>query len=254
MTSTRLVAIGLLLLGLDLQAAPSYVIDKLLVGVHEEKNLDSAIIKVLPTGAELTVLETDGELALIEDQEKVRGWVDSAYLTDEPPAALRLAALQRDKRALEAEVEKLKRSAPAASSGGADNAPSGAEVDALTNENTELKAKLSEQRLRAGKLQSEAAALKAELRNHQAPPDQRLVELERDRDELAGQLEQAKGKIDDLSARASLTETSALVPLVVKEYFLSISISVLLLVALGFGAGLYVVDFLSRRRHGGFRV
>ena len=41
-------------------AEPAYVIDKLLVGVHEEKNLDSAIIKVLPTGTELNVIERDG--------------------------------------------------------------------------------------------------------------------------------------------------------------------------------------------------
>ncbi len=232
-------------------AETSYVIDKLLVGVHADKNLDSAIIKVLPTGTRLEVIERDGELALIEDPEQVRGWVDSAYLTVEVPAALRLAELQRDKDKLEKQLAEAASATPAtADAGGAGSA----EIEALTKENTELKGKLSEQRLRAGKLQTEIAAVRAEMQNNAAPPDARIVELERDRDALNGKLEDAEDQIAELSARASLKATSDLVPLVLKEYASAIAIIVLVIMVFAFGAGIYVVDLLNRRRHGGFRV
>jgi len=236
-------------------AAPSYVIDKLLVGVHEQKNLDSAIIKVLPTGTRLEVIERDGELALVEDAGKVRGWVDAAYLTEDAPAALRVASLEKENRALNKQLDSLRKSAansaPAATGSSADSA---AEVNALTNENTELKGKLSNELLRAGKMQSELATLRAKVENHSAPPDARVVELEREREKLAEDLEEAKSAIDELSARASLKATSAMVPLVLKAYFTPIALGGLLLLALAFGAGIYVVDVLNRRRHGGFRV
>ena len=88
--------LGLLLLPSAVAAEEVYVIDELLVGVHAEKNLDSAIVKVFPTGTKLEVVERDGELARIEGPEDVSGWVDGAYLTQTPPAKVRLAALEAE--------------------------------------------------------------------------------------------------------------------------------------------------------------
>ena len=90
-------------------AETAFVIDRLLVGVHEEKNLDSAIVKVLPTGTELEVLERDGELAYVAEPGGAKGWVDAAYLTDEQPAQLRIPELEREKAALEQRVKELER-------------------------------------------------------------------------------------------------------------------------------------------------
>lgn len=39
----------------------AFVIDKLLVGIHQEENLNSAIVKVLPTGSKLEVLARKGK-------------------------------------------------------------------------------------------------------------------------------------------------------------------------------------------------
>lgn len=230
-------------------AEQSYVIDKLLVGVHADKNLDSAIIKVLPTGTQLEVLERDGELIYVEDPDKVRGWVDGAYLTDTAPASVRLAAVEREKNALEKQMQALR----AGTNDEATGSDAG-QVNALTKENTELKGKLSDELLRAGKLQSELAGLRARVVDNTAPPDARIVELERNREKLTNALDEAEDKVAELSARASLTAISALVPLVVREYLLTIVFGVLALIALGFGAAIYVVDLLNRKRHGGFRV
>lgn len=227
----------------------NYVIDQLLVGVHEQKSLDSAIIKVLPTGTRLEVLERDGEIALIEDGEGVRGWVDASYLTAELPIALRITELERDKATLEARIKTLLTANDGDAAGG-----STAQVDVLTQENTELKAKLSTERLRAGKLQSEVASLRSSVQSTRTSPDARIVELERSRSELERQLGDAKDEIGELSARSSLKATSEMIPLIFREYLLSIIIGFLIIVALSFGAGIYVVDLLNRRRHGGFRV
>lgn len=250
--SQHLLAFALLLWLPIVAAETSYVIDKLLVGVHEDKNLDSAIVKVLPTGTKLEVIERDGELAYIQDPDNVRGWVDGTYLTNAPPALLQLAVLEREKAALEKQVAALQ-TAGASAAGSATNGTA-TKVNALTKENTELKGKLSDERLRAGKLQSEFAALRAQIRDNAAPPDARIVELERDREELNKALGVAEKKIAELSARTSLKATSALVPLVVREYLTTIALTLIAMIALGFGSALYLVDVLNRRRHGGFRV
>ncbi len=233
------------------QAETHYVIDRLLVGVHAEKNLDSAIVKVLPTGTAVEVVERDGELALIEDGENTRGWVDGAYLTTDRPALLRLAELEKARDALAAQLAAARGEAAGA---GAADAGSAAQVDALTKENTELKGKLSEERLRAGKLQAEAAALRARVESSSAPPDARIVELERDREQLRGELERAGEKITELTARASRTATPALLPLVLREYAMPLLIAGLIVVIAAFACGAWAIDAVQRRRHGGFRV
>jgi len=76
-------------------AENAYVIDKLLVGVHQDQNLTSAIIKVLPTGTKLEVLKREGELALVKDAQGASGWVDSAYLMEAAPASRPTAQTDR---------------------------------------------------------------------------------------------------------------------------------------------------------------
>ncbi|MEX2479354.1 MAG: TIGR04211 family SH3 domain-containing protein [Gammaproteobacteria bacterium] len=230
-----------------------YVIDKLLVGIHEQKNLDSAIIKVLPTGSVLEVLERDGDLALVRDAEQNEGWVDTAYLTADQPAALRLAAIEAEKAAVEQQLAALENAGAASSAKPADGKLL-EQLEAMTRENTELKGKLSDERLRAGQLQTEVAALRSELRDQTAPPDARIVELERAREQLQRELTAAQATIKEVTARASLQPTAAMIPLIVREYAAIITLIVLALLALAFGAGAYVVDVMNRRRHGGFRI
>ena len=104
---------------------------------------------------------------------RIGGWVDASYLTAELPIALRITELERDKATLEARIKTLL----TANDGDAAGA-STAQVDVLTQENTELKAKLSTERLRAGKLQSMVASLRSSVQSTRASPDARIVELE----------------------------------------------------------------------------
>ena len=234
----------------------SHRIDKLLVGIHESRDTDSAIIKVVPTGTKLDVLKRDGDVANVSEPGGASGWVDAAYLSAEPPAQVRIAELEKAKAALEDQlkhVEQASRGVPAVAGAPVSEVAS-SEIDALTKENTALKGKLSDEKLRAETLQTEVSSLRAQVKSTAVPPDTRLVELERSRDELEQDLEDARAKLAEYSARASLDDVGALVPVVLREYAKSLILLVLVLVALGFGAGVYVIDLLNRRRHGGFRV
>ncbi len=237
-------------------AESAYVIDKLLVGIHESKDSDSAIVKVVPTGTKLAVIKREGDVANVSEPGGASGWVDAAYLSKDPPAQVRVAELEKAKATLEDQLKHIEQASrggpPVAGAPVADGA--NAEIDTLTKENTALKGKLSDEKLRAETLQTEVSSLRAQVKSTTVPPDARLVELERSRDELEQDLQDAQQKLAEYAARTSLDDTGALVPVVLREYAKSIILIVLVLVGLGFGAGLYVVDLMNRRRHGGFRV
>lgn len=249
-------ALLLLACGAAAAADTAYVIDKLLVGIHESRDTDSAIIKVVPTGTRLEVLKRDGDVANVSEPGGASGWVDAAYLSAEPPALVRIAELEKAKAALEDQlkhIEQASRGAPTVAGAPVSEAAS-SEIDALTKENTALKGKLSDEKLRAETLQTEVSSLRAQVKSTAVPPDTRLVEMERSRDELEQDLEVARAKLAEYAARDSLDDVGALVPVVLREYTKRLILLVLVLVALGFGAGVYVIDLLNRRRHGGFRV
>ena len=65
----RLVAYLLLLGPVGAAAETAYVGDRLLLGIHETKTLDSAIIKLLPSGTAVDLLERDGPLARVRSRD-----------------------------------------------------------------------------------------------------------------------------------------------------------------------------------------
>ena len=240
-----------------LAAETTYVIDRLLVGVHQERDLDSAIIKVLPTGTRLEVLRREGELAYVEDPDRTRGWVDIAYLTIERPAELRIAELESEKAALETRIRTLEQQPSAVGTANdtvADLRAAEAQIEALTKENTDLKGKLSNERLRAGQLQTENTALQVAVKQTATPPDVRVTELERIRDELKHSLVDAREGITRLEAQSSKDDAAALLPMVLEAYATTLLVIVLAIAILAFGVGVYCMDLLIRKRHGGFRV
>ncbi|MGE0860069.1 MAG: TIGR04211 family SH3 domain-containing protein [Gammaproteobacteria bacterium] len=248
---------GLLLLALSAGATAetAYVIDRLLMGIHESQDTGSAILKVVPTGTAVEVLKREGDVAQVSEPGGTQGWVDAAYLSAEMPARQRVTELEKDKAALEARMQQLEQAARGQGGAAPANAETAAaEIDLLTKENTELKGRLSEEKLRAGTLQTEVTALRTQVKTTHQPPDARLVELERSRDDLEKSLQNAERKLAEYAARAELDDTAALVPVVLREYAGTVAALLLVLAVLAFGAGVYVVDLMNRRRHGGFRV
>lgn len=223
----------------------SYVIDKLLVGVHRDDDLNSAIAKVLPTGTKIDVLARKGELAKIKDPEGIVGWVDSAYLMKDPPAASLVEQLKQDKQAM---AERLK-ALEARASSGARTGP----VDTLTNENTELKSQLSAQKLKNGELES--ALSEAQKRAGGVPGGGSVVgELQAANLKLKQELDRVREQNSELRSSPDTTSADGKGGSVFS--LTSLPRLILLLVGLlaCFGGGLFLADHLNRRRHGGFRV
>jgi len=243
---TPIIATLALIFSLPIAAVDSaYVIDKLLVGVHQDQDLNSAIIKVLPTGTKLEVVKRDGELALIKDSEGTSGWVDAAYLMEEVPASVRIQTLADENAALTAKLN-----APADSTNDA-NAPTSAERDKLTNENTELKGKLSAEKLKSGQLQTTLSKLEKQAAN---PADKLITDLEAANQTLTRDLEgviQTNKKLESQQKRRPLIPDAALV---IEAFSMPILIGFGIALVLAFGAGAYLIDYLGRKRHGGYRV
>lgn len=230
-----------------LAAESAYVIDKLLVGIHENEDLQSTIVKVLPTGSKLEVLARKNKTAQVKDADGIVGWVDAAYLMPDAPAATQLEQLKRDKQAL---AERLK----ALESGKAKPGEDSGRVDELTNENTELKSQLSAQKLKASELESEVSSLrKASESAPEGVDGEMLAELRNNNAELTDSLEEAEEEIETLEERLSEAEGSPSVGTGGGIAGWAIGLVVVLLVA-SFGGGIALMDYRNRRRHGGFRV
>ena len=230
-------------------AENAFVIDKLLVGVHKDADLNSAIVKVLPTGTELEILSRKGELAEVKDADGVSGWVDAAYLMKDPPAASVIEQVQQEKKLL---ADRLKELEAKAAGGDKPGSAIAAKVDALTNENTDLKSQLSAQKLRNSELEDQVKTLRKS--GAAAAGGSVAAELQSANLAMKGELDQALRRSAELEAK--LGTGSALGEIKSAAVLSSPVIigGITVIVVLAFGAGIYLMDFLSRRRHGGFRI
>ncbi len=221
-------AIVLALESPHLLAEQAYVIDRLLIGIHKDKDLESEIIKVLPTGTRLEVLKREAGLAQIKGPEGITGWVDAVYLMPERPARVVADALDKQNKQLDAEVKKLKERLKRLRTANADPAtpnasrpeepdPRASETEKLQEQNAALTRSLEAERLRAEELQTRLAALTAPS-SGATPP----------------------------------SAVPANEPFIAK-FKLHLIFAALALV-LGAGWGFYLADYLQRRRHGGFRI
>ena len=231
-----------------LAAETAFVIDRLLVGVHKEADLNSAIVKVLPTGTELGVLERKGELAKVKDPEGVTGWVDAAYLMKDPPAAAQLTQLKQEKTALTEHLRKLETMTKSGQAGAADLA----KVDALTNENTDLKSQLSAQKLKSGALEEELKTLRKRVGN--ATGSSVAGELQAANVDLRKELETARNRLAELEAQAASATPVARIAATARTIPIWQWLLLVVLLAASFGAGAWLMDWIARRRHGGFRI
>ncbi len=231
-------------------AETAFVIDKLLVGVHENQDPNSAIVKVLPTGTKLEVLARKGEMARITDPQGATGWVDAAYLMPEPPAASQLEQLQEQKQALSDRLKALESRRKEGATADGDAAD---KIDELTNENTDLKGQLSAQKLKNTELETQLGELRKTPTNG-APGGSVASELQNANLKLKRELEETQARNSALEAK--LDRDGALESLVPGAGGLSTSMMLILilLLAAAFGGGLYCMDYLNRRRHGGFRL
>lgn len=215
-------------------AETAYVIDRLLIGIHQAKTLDSPILKVIPTGTELEVLERDEELAQVREPTGTVGWVDAGYLMTEQPAVLVVDAFDRQNKELASQIRALR------TGRGGDRTPSD---ERLAKENVELREQLSSERLKAADLQAKLGHLQSVTGDMTSGAYVKRLEVENA--ELKTTL-MREGREPDrefaLFATSNLPGDNNNI------------LWTLIVLVLAFGGGVFFMDYLNRRRHGGFRV
>ena len=231
------------LIPVTIQAETVYITDSLLVGLHEEKSIDSPILKVLPTGTTLEVIERDDDFIHVRDPKGVSGWISNSYLISNNPDKNEImdeGAAQSKIRELEAELQNIKLQQAKPDQETIINAD---EIAKLKNENKTLKQKIKSDKLKSGELQANLAELRNQI--SQAGDNNKLSS------ELQLLAEKNAGLEDEIKQLQKGSNTEVSGPNNSKLSNLIIGSGIALLAGLLFG--IFIMDWLQRRRHGGLR-
>jgi SH3 domain protein len=229
-------------LPLQLQAETVYITDSLLVGLHEEKSIDSAILKVLPTGTALEVIERVGESVNVLDTAGDFGWISNSYLISNDPkknGSMDSSAAQERIRALEAELQNAKVQEDET---GQDPTKNTNEIIKLKTENESLKQQQKSDKLKSGELQANLAELRNQI--SQSGSNQQFTDKIKLLTETNTQLED---DIKQLQAGSKTTESA-----IDSIYHLLIASSITLLI--GLLVGIIIMISRERRRLGGLKL
>ena len=76
------------------QAETVYVAERIRVGLRAEIPETSAIVKTVDTGTPLEIIERFDKLTRVREPQGAEGWIETRYLSAEPPTRLQSARLQ----------------------------------------------------------------------------------------------------------------------------------------------------------------
>ncbi len=218
-----------------------YVIDELKIGLHEDRTTDSPILKLVPSGTPLTVVERDNDLVRVQEPEGVRGWINSKYVVSKKPGKTRIYELENINKDLQNEIELLK--SKTATTSNAITPANG------TDAQKELEQKLKSERLKVGGLQAQLTELKARIADIDNS-DKFLADIEQlklENKQLIVQLESS-----GIEVQTEMVSTNS--NFVSMGNWKQITYTFLIIFVIGMAGGAFILDHFNRRRHGGFRV
>ena len=215
---------------LPARAETVFVSGRVKAGLHEDKTLDSAITKLVASGTALEIIKREENLSFVRDPDGTSGWIDNSYLdADSPaPAGQLKEAIERgdvlERRLAEATQQIADLSAGRLVAAG--TATESQRYETLKKQHADLDQQLKAERLNSGELQAQLAELKKRLEV-----------------QLSGEAIQGGGADTGAEATAGIT-------LPWSNFATGLAIALIA----GLLAGIYLMDYLNRRRHGGFRV
>ncbi|MDH5601894.1 MAG: TIGR04211 family SH3 domain-containing protein [Gammaproteobacteria bacterium] len=246
-------------------AEKQYVTDRILLGIHTEADEGSTLIKSVPSGTELEVLEKTKGFIKVKLEDGTSGWVSSGFVMKETPSTRKYDVLAHQYEQTTQELDKLK----------VERVKNIRELqirrDQVSNATTtikELKKRVSgevvavdpelEDKLAASVKEIEELKLKIiELEKKPEPKvamDQKQIFSELK--DVKEQNETMKRRIDVALAHLNGTriptpeELASIRPKFPSWYWSLLAIILLI----GIIAGYFIMDYRYRRRHGGFRL
>lgn len=274
----------LLQVNTQLQAKTFYVTDKVLVGVYEQSNTDSNLIKALPTGTPIEVLDRAGEFAKVRSPDGTTGWVESSYLIDHKPAQLVVLELTDQQKQANEQLSLAQAELEATQKQLVD-LRAGAKIDSSVQEK-KLTKDLKESKKKSKTLKKDLAASQTQLENksrqHKTLENQNKelqkeiitlrknkptspkaesapqavaienIEVKRllsENTQLTGTLNQIRETLNLPASSASIEDGQS-----ITLKYLWLLIGALILAISGFIGGIKWLDWRNLKRHGGFRI
>jgi len=221
-----ILAITICITSMVVHAEVAYVTDKIKIGLHQEASNESPIIKLVPSGTKLNIIERENDLIYAEEPEGVRGWINNQNILNSKPGRAKVIELETVNKGLEKKIQTLQNESE----------------QSISNE--ELEKKLNTERLKVGELQVELTNIKSKAGNIES--NEKLLadinHLKNANKQLINQLE-SSGIASDENGNQISSNNSSL-------KFMSFMI----IFIFGVIGGILILDFINRRRHGGFRV
>jgi SH3 domain protein len=228
-------------------AKPAYISPSLQVGLHTSAALDSPIKEMISSGTPVTILKKNKSFTQIKTSNGQSGWVKNQFITDEQPAIIKLKKLQE----LVPELEKKLAAAT--------NQQSTLDLE-MQSSNAEMKDKFDEYEETIANLKAEIEAWEQLDSQSKDNKNQRLIDQNRLlKERLIEVIEVATGEEVEAS-KFSLSvpevvlndEDANLHPLLrlfKRDYLVHAIVA-----GIGFLLGLFIMDIINRRRHGGYRI
>lgn len=245
-------------------AEKRYVTDRILLGIHAEADEASTLIKSIPSGTELEVLDTAEGFVEIKLEDGTEGWVSSGFVMEQAPATRKYDVLAHEYEKTTQALDKLK----------INFAKKERELevrrDQLSNANTSIKEYKKrkngkvvadpeiEQKLLASL--KEVEVLKAQVSELEKKP---VLKLDIDQKQIFSELKEVKDQNDVMQKRIDVAlahlkgeriptaEELASIRPQFPVWYWTLLIIILLV---GIVAGYFIMDYRFRRRHGGFRI
>ena len=246
-------------------AEKQYVTDRILLGIHIEADEGSAIIKSVPSGTELEVIEKTNGFIKVKLEDGTEGWVSSGFVMKETPSTRKYDVLAHQYEQTTQELDKLK----------VEREKNIRELqvrrDQVSNATTtikELKKRVSGEVVAADpELENKLAASVKEIEELK----QKIVELEKkpepevsiDQKQIFTELKDVKEQNEVMKQRIDVAlahlngtriptpeELASIRPQFPMWYWTLLVIILLV----GVIAGYFIMDYRFRRRHGGFRL
>ena len=207
-------------------AEVAYVTDEVNIGLHKEPTNESPIIKLVPSGTELNIIERENDLIHVEEPEGVRGWINTQNALNNKPGKTKINELEITNKKLHEIIETLEEKSTELISQG------------------ELEKKLNSERLKVGELQVELTNIKSRAGNIQTS-DKLLTDIE--------QLKHANKQLIDQLESAGINRKNSLGSIKPENESSSFSIFLIIFI-FGIASGIFILDYINRWRHGGFRI
>ena len=245
-------------------AETMYVTDRILLGVHQEPQEDSVLVKSIVSGTAVEVTDSQGAFSKVKLLDGSEGWVSSGFLKQEKPAIAEVDELykkyEESRKSLKLVNEEL----------GKKERELQVRRDELSNAKTSIKE--LKKRMAAGatgpmvdetqlqeaqqkietltkQLEEMTAASQAAEAARQDTGDTDVVALQQENNNLRARIESARANLDGETVPTA-EQLAAIRPEFPAWYW-----GLLLLASIsGVIAGLLWMDYKNRMRHGGFRI